>query len=372
MAKSDFIGRIMLITKKIEERPRGGRELLCKLNHDILLKLFRDQLSLIELPVVSRASFRSTLNAFRGQIDGVNPDSISLILRAIRENEVAQVFVDGSNLGGLVFLIKRKMPEVQVTTFFHNVEARFFLGALIQLKTLRSLAVLIANTLAERKAVKFSDKRICLSERDSGILKALYGRGATNIVPMALEDKYTGQLSTDLCPETQSYALFVGGPFYANLAGITWFVAEVVPYIDMPVLIVGKGFERFRRQLEVPGKVIVVGTVDNIADSYARAKFVIAPIFDGSGMKTKVAEALMFGKKIIGTPEAFSGYSDVASQAGWVCRTPEQFVSAINAASREIIEPFNPMLRDIFLRSYSMDAAMSKFGSILFASGKSL
>lgn len=34
----------------------------------------------------------------------------------------------------------------------------------------------------------------------------------------------------------------------------------------------------------------------------------VMPIFSGSGMKVKTAEALMYGKFLIGTKEAFEGY----------------------------------------------------------------
>ena len=42
---------------------------------------------------------------------------------------------------------------------------------------------------------------------------------------------------------------------------------------------------------------MVVGEVESLAQWYHDAYFVVAPIFDGSGMKTKVAEALMYGKE---------------------------------------------------------------------------
>ena len=45
------------------------------------------------------------------------------------------------------------------------------------------------------------------------------------------------------------------------------------------------------------------------------------PIFEGSGMKLKTCEALMFGKNIIGTPEAFAGYDiDDYTNVGACCR----------------------------------------------------
>ena len=75
----------------------------------------------------------------------------------------------------------------------------------------------------------------------------------------------------------------------------------------------------------------------------ATHKVVIAPIFDGSGMKTKVAEALMYGKRIIGTREAFSGYEDIAEEVGWVCNTKEEFVAALRTVEGESYPAFRPI-----------------------------
>ena len=82
-------------------------------------------------------------------------------------------------------------------------------------------------------------------------------------------------------------------------------------------------------------------------------------------MKTKVAEALMFGKKIIGTPEAFSGYGEVADRAGWVCTTADQFVVAIEDAASTIAKSFDPDLRALYEDKYSYPAARSRLARIL-------
>ena len=65
-------------------------------------------------------------------------------------------------------------------------------------------------------------------------------------------------------------------------------------------------------------------------------------------MKTKVAEALMFGKKIVGTPEAFSGYEDIAERAGWVCSTADEFVQAMEAADDMVKARFDPEMRALY------------------------
>src|SRR5215211_106650 len=133
---------------------------------------------------------------------------------------------------------------------------------------------------------------------------------STDVLPMAIEDKLRNEADVPQGPLKEPYALFVGGAFYANQSGIKWFVENVVPEVSIKTCIVGKGLEALRGELERDGKVEVVGAVDELGHWYRNAKVVIAPIFDGSGMKTKVAEALMYGKRIIGTREAFSGYED--------------------------------------------------------------
>lgn len=357
----------MLLTSQLQASPMGGRELLCKLNHDALRDIYGERLVLLELPRGRLRGLRSLINAFRGHIDGLNDSLMTKALEAIQTENVGKIFVDGSNLGGIVKVIKQRLPQVEISTFFHNVEAWFFLGALRQSKTLRALAVLMVNYLAERKSVRHSDKIICLSAKDSGLLRRLYGRAATHVAPMSMQDKLPVDIAQTANQPHLKFALFVGGAFYANRAGITWFVGQVAPRIDIKIYIVGMGFEAFRDELELAGKVEVVGAVDSLAEWYSKSHFVIAPIFDGSGMKTKVAEALMFGKRIVGTPEAFSGYEDVVDRAGWKCVTSDDFVTAIRQAVDLPLRSFDPELRALYEEKYSYPAARSRLAGIVGA-----
>jgi len=356
---------VLLLTNRLETYPAGGREMLCRLNHDALRDIYGDMFKLFELLRPGKSGLRSFIKLYKGYIDGISRDVIADMLQLIGSDHVTTVFVDGSNLGELVRVLKCECPHVKVCTFFHNVEARFFFGAFLQYKTLRALAVLMVNYLAERKAVRYSDKIVCLSKRDSQLLQRLYGRQATHISPMALQDRLP---ATGVSPERarhDKYALFVGGPFYANRAGITWFVKNVAPRITLKTVIVGRGFEDFREELELDGKVEVIGAVESLAEWYLGAHVVIAPIFDGSGMKTKVAEALMFGKKIIGTPEAFSGYEDIADVAGCICATADEFVAAFDNLSHAGVLPFDKELRALYESHYSYSTARSRLEEIL-------
>lgn len=357
--------RVLLVTAMLEEGVAGGREMLSRLNLGILRHVYGNGLLVMSLGKKRTSGMRLAMAAFRGYIDGLSKEVIRQAVETAREERVDKVFVDGSNLGSLVMALKVNLPQVEVTTFFHNVEARFFWGSLRLRRTLHAVGVLAANYFAERRAVRYSDKRVCLSARDSELLRRLYGRSATHISAMALLDRRKAvELAAEPGPH-EPFALFVGGTFYANHAGIRWYVRNVAPHTDVRVLVVGKGFEAYRSELDVPGKVHVIGTVESLGDWYNLAQFVIAPIFDGSGMKTKVAEALMYGKKVVGTPEAFSGYEEIAGRAGWVCRTADEFIRAMSEASDSIRTRFHPEMRDLYTGLYSVSAAEARLRKIL-------
>jgi glycosyltransferase involved in cell wall biosynthesis len=219
------------------------------------------------------------------------------------------------------------------------------------------------NYLAERKSVRASNRRICLSSRDSDGLKSLYGRSGTDISPMAVMDVLPKQAKSTTVDA--KYALFVGGLFYANLSGIRWYAKHVAPRACLKTLVVGRGFLKYKKELEQYGGIEVIGGVENVSPFYRSAQFVVAPIFGGSGMKTKVAEALMFGKRIIGTSEAFSGYEPVTKRAGLVCETAEEFLDAIDAICAHEVPDFDLRLRTLYLNEYSYQAALFRLQIIM-------
>ena len=339
--------------------------MLCKLNREALSELFGNHLVIFKFTNFKPRSVSERFRALRGDIDGVMPRQCEQAIELIKRHDLRRVFVDGSNLGGFVSKLKHSLPDLEVITFFHNVEARFFWGAFTADKTLHSFAVFVANFLAERKAVHFSNKLICLSERDSYQLLSFYGRGATHVSPLALVDEFATQANSFQNEQCELFALFVGGNFYANREGIAWFAQHVAHRIDIKVCVVGQGMENLRGTLNVPGRVEVIGSVDNIGDWYRRAAFVIAPIFDGSGMKTKVAEALMFGKRVIGTREAFSGYEDVLPTAGEICKSADDFVVAIRRSQQTSLCAMDEQLRALYVRNYSYPSACQRLKNIL-------
>lgn len=361
--------RILLIHTTDPAAPPGGRAMLSRLNARLLDDLFGDRLRTFRLPVRAGRWRGAIRGVVRGHVDGIDDASLGEIGERIETERIDTVFLDGSNLGAVAAAIKATRPDVRVITFLHNVEARFFWGAVLARRSVRSLAILVANAIAERKAVRASDVLVVLSERDSAGLGRLYGRRADAVAPMVLDDgpAISARSLPPASATRQRYVLFVGGSFYANIAGIDWFVRTVAPRIGVHVIVVGRGMDMLADRFAGNGAVTLVGDVDDLAPWYAGAMLVIAPIFDGSGMKTKVAEALMFGKHVAGTPEAFSGYAQDVIAANACCRDADAFVAALALAGASPPPAFDPAMRALYDRDHSPAAARARLARLFAA-----
>jgi hypothetical protein len=74
---------------------------------------------------------------------------------------------------------------------------------------------------------------------------------------------------------------------------------------QVQLVVAGHGTHRLKRVDDVR----MLGTVSNVRDFYREVDVVLAPVNRGSGMKVKVAEALVYGRPVVATPPALDGFS---------------------------------------------------------------
>lgn len=96
--------------------------------------------------------------------------------------------------------------------------------------------------------------------------------------------------------------LFVGSADYQPYErGIAWFVGEVLPRLQQ---IVPTTFEVVgvppRRPVPAAG-VRYVGRVPTVEEWYARCHAVVVPMFEGSGTRLKIVEAMAYGRPVVST-----------------------------------------------------------------------
>lgn len=269
------------------------------------------------------------------------------------------VFFSSSLQGFLIKTVKLAYPSLKVICNFHNVE-RHYAKEFIKVSGIRHYPFYLAACLAEAKAAQYMDYSIILNERDALLLDKIYNKRASLVLPIAVHDSFCESSMSGITVADEIIYLFVGVAFFANIEAVKWFASFVLPYVPGKLIVVGRGMENIELDSE---RVEVLGYVPDLSYYYYKANFIVSPIFSGGGMKTKIAEALMYGKTILGTLEAFEGYC-IAKEAMYVCNSAQEYINTINHLVRlGMVHPFNEISRSLYLSTYSFSAVFDKFKS---------
>ena len=134
--------------------------------------------------------------------------------------------------------------------------------------------------------------------------------------------------------------LFVGAATACNQASLTWFLDQCWPTIiarvpDAQLRVVGKVAGMFGSGL--PSGVRAIGPVADLANEYVSARLVIVPLVSGSnGVKTKVVEALSFGRPIVTTSLGTEpAYREQLGGGMTVADEPDAFAAAVITLLRD-------------------------------------
>lgn len=309
--------------------------------------------------IKSNNKFLTILRNLFGYSGSLSKKDIKRILQLIRTQDIKCVFCDVSLFGILVRKIKNKFENVKIVVNYHNCEAKYF-GDMFKTKGLLYYPIYRAAVYNEKLSIKYADFHVLLSEEDR---KELEITTAYCIIPATLQDIYLDRLDLD---KEDEYILFVGSPQYANIEGAKYLIDKIAPRINKKIVIVGRNMTNY---FKVDNKNIkIYDFVDDLQFIYKNASAFIAPLFYGSGVKIKVAEAFMYGKKVLGTSLAFFGY-DLNTANVDICNNEEQFISAINKLDMK--KKYYEENRVLFLEKYSYEKNNYYYGQIkLMVGGK--
>ena len=298
-----------------------------------------------------------------GYYFGLTPKRVREIISLAQAYDV--VFVDRSVFGIVAKRLKETDYRGRVVAFFHNVEVVYFSAKYSnRLNPMRWLVVPCADR-NDRWSCRYADRTIALSTRDDDELFRRYRRHADQLVPVAFVDRYKRDSYTTELTANKPLCMFLGAYFPANVEGIEWFVKNVLPRVNIRMQIVGKGMEKLKDADWMHDNIEVQSNVPDLDPLFEAADIMVLPIFKGSGMKVKTCESLMFGKNIIGTPEAWSGYELDYSKAGACCFTADEFVAAIDDFCSNPRPRFNDYSRSVYVNQYSADRMIDKFRAVL-------
>ncbi len=274
--------------------------------------------------------------------------------------------------------VLEEVPNHKVIVRAHNVESDYSARNYAYHPSAANLLDKYLAAKREKRIVEQTRNLICLTREDAARFEELYGIAEEQIWidPVCIEfPNNRVEISDFETPETidnnafekenekKPFTILLTGSlwFGPNYKGVKWFLEEVCPALTFPkrILVAGaRPNEELKQIAAGMPDCEIIDTPPEMAPYFEQADLYAAPIFDGAGMKVKVAEALAYGLPVVGTKHAFTGY-DVNEGGSLICADDaEAFARAVNSCAAMDCKQFAALRQaavNEFKRSYSIE-----------------
>jgi len=182
---------------------------------------------------------------------------------------------------------------------------------------------------SEKLILKYSKSNLLtFSSKDSNLLKKYYSLDSQNI------DFYiSGKIRNISNISVEDYFVFMGvWSRPENYESLQWFFEYVYSNVkkDTKIIIIGSDLSpNFLKLIQKLDNVKYLGFVDNPYPIIAKSKALLAPIFQGAGVKVKCLETILCGAPVIGTTVAFEGIDNKLLKHCIVANSVNDFINAI-------------------------------------------
>ena len=273
------------------------------------------------------------------------------------------------------FAIKEAAKNKKKTIVrMHNIESDYGYNLFKASKSISSLFRWLSFKMNEKAVLKDCDALVFITENDLKRAAKLYEiKGKVSLInPVCLSANTRVEA---LCEKKNRKSILLTGSldFDPNVKGIIWFLDNVWAKLESrreyeevyvtvagraPSLEIIKCISKFER-------VLLIDTPVDISLYFKDADIYIAPIFDGAGMKVKVAEALSYGLPVIGTAHAFIGY-EKTTKGLYTANTEEDFINTIvELIEKEVSLGERQQIYHEFVENLSMESSCNKYKQLL-------
>lgn len=179
------------------------------------------------------------------------------------------------------------------------------------IKSIAEKAECLKYRSVEKKLCEYFDNFLFISksEQESFMKKYPHGRSKFVYLPTSSE-----HIAKEAVRNNSSVILYYGSlDIYHNYLSVLWFIKEIFPIIisknkDVVFKVVGKIEAGKKETLEsFSPNIQVCGYVDNIDAEIENSAMVVMPILEGTGVKTKVIDALAHGQIVFTTSKGTEG-----------------------------------------------------------------
>lgn len=159
----------------------------------------------------------------------------------------------------------------------------------------------------------------------------------------------------------------------ANEDGVEWFFNHIWPHLrerhpEVKFYIVGADpSPRIKKMVSHDSRVVVTGQVKDIDPYRNRARVLVSPVRLGSGMRTKVLEAMAFGLPVVSTSLGVAGIDAQTGVNCLVADTPELFLQSVDwlLSDRSLSARMARQALRLVKNKYDLEIGLERFEKIL-------
>jgi glycosyltransferase involved in cell wall biosynthesis len=179
----------------------------------------------------------------------------------------------------------------------------------------------LSTSAKEHEVFNKYDYTIAITALEVEAIRRRSPRTKVVLVPMMLEPRFVANRYSDA-------ALFPMGPNYFNTQGYLYFVKRVLPQVRKHVpsfsLRVTGAYQHFIPQDPIEG-VVQGGFVPDLGTVYEGARFLVCPVFGGTGQQIKIVEAMAYGVPVVALKAAAKRSPLEHGVTGLVAENAEEF-----------------------------------------------
>lgn len=219
----------------------------------------------------------------------------------------------------------------------------------------------------ENSFLSAADCVIVFNEEDKNYLKGV--NPTIRVSPFGIPDDLIAREAPD---QEYDHLLFMGGQSHLpNVEGLRWLLEKAIEpgrgNFDIPLHIIGNWDEAFRKQFEGNVNIQFLGQVERV-DAYLGKAVMVAPIFSGSGLRTKILYALANQVPVISTTFAAEGLFS-RDKADHVCLLDDgdDFVKKIKSlfANQPLLTNMAKLGKQFYEENFSAEQLITKRVEVL-------
>ncbi|MCE7597873.1 glycosyltransferase family protein [Vibrio fluvialis] len=286
--------------------------IICKKNKSNIEEVLPSRYGNLRLYQLNRTLFSDVMSRFFFQMSFLS-FYLRTILTIIKDENPDVIYIHGTKHGALIKIIKLLHNDIPIVLLTDNVEQVLYekLYKLSKFK-IRSYFELMMIKYSEKLSLKYSSVISYITQTDQNISKSLYEvRCKTFLWPVTIFNDI--EQVGDGCVNKQSYGLFTGSfRFLPNIEACKEIVS-IFKNKSTEIKIAGLDAMKLNDFTKDYENIELISNPNDfeMRKIFEEALFFISMVKSGSGMKTKVAEALKYGLPVLGTEHSFIGYEDI-------------------------------------------------------------